>query len=103
MALIGTVGAGATAVINLDFVPEQIAVQTAAGVSAFSDITSISVVNKGRQLVTLTGSRIRAMARVGSFINGAAQALAELLTLGAGRLNGSTTITIVNGGAACVS
>lgn len=47
----------------------------------------------------LTQTRVSAFARLGAFIAGAAQLLSEWLTIGDGRNNGSSTITITHGNA----
>jgi hypothetical protein len=100
MALIGTIGVGATAVFNLDFCPEKLLVVDAVtGVQAFANITAFSLVNAGRQVGNITGARVAGMARVGKMINGASQILSESLQTGAGRVTGSTTITLTSNSA----
>ena len=100
MALLGQIPAASTGVINLDFVPEKLlVVDSVTGVQAFGNVTALSIVNSGRQIATITGARAAGFARVGKFIAGAAQILAESLQLGAGRVSGSTTITITSNAA----
>lgn len=100
MALLGTIGANTSGVINLDFVPEKLLIVDAVtNVSVFATVTQISLVQSGRQLINLTGTRIAANARFQKFIAGSAQLLGEWLELGFGRVNGSSTLTIAHTGA----
>lgn len=97
MARLGTIPANGNAVLNLDFMPERLLIVDAVtGVQAAASCSQISVVNSGRQVATITGTRIPAFARLGKQIAGAAQILAETIQLGAGRVTGSTQITIAN-------
>lgn len=97
MALLGTIPANSTGTINLNYVPEKLLITNqATGVQSFADVSSISIVNSGRQVATLTGKRVSGFARVAKYITGAAQLLAESLQLGGGKNSGATTITITN-------
>jgi len=103
MALLGQIAATSTGVINLDFVPEKLnVVDAVTGVTVFSTVTQLSLVQSGRQLANLTGTRIAAMARIQKYIAGAAQLLAEWLELALGRVNGSSTLTITHSNANAV-
>lgn len=102
--LLQKIAAGGTAVINLDFVPERImVVDDTTGLTAFANITQFSLVQSGRQLANLTGTRVAAFARLSNLIIGASQALAEGIALGLGRINGSATITLVSNSANILS
>jgi hypothetical protein len=105
MALLGTIAASSTGVINLDYVPEQLLIiDSATGLPDFANITSISLVQSGRQLASLTGARIAGMARLGSFLMDiSALFMAESLELSKGRINGSATLTITNGAIVAVN
>lgn len=100
MALLGQIPATSTGVINLDYVPEQLLVVDATtGAFAFANVTALSLVQSGRQLATITGTRTGGMAKLGALINGSSQALTQLLELAKGRVNGSATLTITSNSA----
>ena len=107
MALIGQFAASASAVFNLDFLPEYLLVQQAA--VAFQPLSNLSVVTSGVQLMSVTNAaRITAL---GKFDSGAiltsptvpgseTSKTAFYIKLATGRLNKATTITGTNGVAA---
>lgn len=104
MALLGNIAANSTGVINLDFVPEQIVVvDSTTGIAVMQNVTQLSIVQSGRQLANLTGGRVGAFARLKKFIYGAAQLMGQWLEIAAGRVNGSTTITITHSTANAVN
>jgi hypothetical protein len=91
MAKIGTIPAGGLAVITLDHLPESLYIQPVGALDSFEDVTSISVSQGGKQLVTLTDQqRIEAMAKIGLLSEGDQGSL----RLALGRKNGSTTLQI---------
>lgn len=107
MAQIGSFPASASAVFNLDFLPEYFLVsETFNGTQA---LTNFSVVTSGVQLMSITDvNRLTALAK---FDSGAILAYpaaagtttsrtASYLKLGTGRINKATTITGTNGLAA---
>jgi hypothetical protein len=104
MALIGSFPASASAVFNLDFLPEKFLV---ASTDVFSQqLSSFSVVTSGVQLMSITDvARLTALAK---FDSGAILAdpssanvstTASWLRLATGRINKATTITGTNGSA----
>jgi hypothetical protein len=105
MALIGTFPASASAVFNLDFLPEKFLVG-ATGSPSNQSLTSFSVVTSGIQLMSITdATRLTALAK---FDSGAIlddpttpgtvnSTTAMYLRLATGRINKATTITGTNG------
>ena len=105
MALIGSFPASASAVFNLDFLPEKLLI---FGTSANSQaLTNFSVVSSGTQLMSITNvARLTALAK---FDSGAILSdpvsppttrenqAAQYLRLATGRINKATTITGTNG------
>lgn len=108
MALIGSFPASASAVFNLDFLPEKFLV--AATFSGSQSLSSFSVVTSGVQLMSITDvSRLTALAKFDSGAilqdpNSPPSALdnqaAQWLRLASGRINKATTIQGTNGTAA---
>jgi hypothetical protein len=105
MALIGTFPASASAVFNLDFLPEKFLV----GVTNANtqELTNFSVVTSGVQLMSITSvTRLTALSKfdsgailsepVGTAI---ASETGSYLRLATGRINKATTITGTNGSA----
>jgi hypothetical protein len=103
MALIGTFPASASAVFNLDFLPEKVLVGSPdANTQALSNL---SVVTSGIQLMSITSvARITALAKFdsGSILanTGGDSMVASYLRLATGRINKATTINGTNGTAA---
>ena len=103
MAQIGSFPASASAVFNLDFLPEKFLVVATGASQALSNF---SVVTGGVQLMSITAlARINALARFdsGTILDGAApanQQAAAYLRLATGRINKGTTITGTNSVAA---
>ena len=105
MALIGQFGASASAVFNLDFLPEKVLVGTTAEDN--QSLSNLSVVTSGVQLMSITSvTRITALAK---FDSGAILVdepgncvTASYLRLATGRINKATTINGTNGTAAAV-
>jgi hypothetical protein len=102
MALIGSFPASASAVFNLDFLPEKILINSTSG--ATQALTNFSVVTSGTQLMSITSvERLTALAKFDSgAILGDPSALnvsttASFLRLATGRINKATTITGTNG------
>jgi hypothetical protein len=102
MALIGTFPASASAVFNLDFLPEKFLISNTADVN--QALSNFSVVCSGTQLMSITDvNRLTALAK---FDSGAAlsdpsaanqSTTASYLRLATGRINKATTITGTNG------
>jgi hypothetical protein len=102
MALIGQFPASASAVFNLDFLPEKFLVFGAADPT--QSLTNFSVVTSGVQLMSITSvARLTALSK---FDSGAILAdptavnistTASYLRLATGRINKATTITGTNG------
>jgi hypothetical protein len=106
MALIGSFPASASAVFNLDFLPEKVLVNRAD--LATQNLTNFSVVCSGQQLMSITDvSRFTALAKFDSgailddpLTPGTANSTtAAYLRLATGRINKATTITGTNGAA----
>jgi len=103
MAQIGSFGASASNVFNLDFLPEKFLV---VGTGASQALSNFSVVTNGIQLMSITSlARINALARFdsGTILDSAAptnQQAAAYLRLATGRINKGTTITGTNSVAA---
>jgi hypothetical protein len=106
MALIGTIAASpASAVFNLDFLPEKLLLGDTS--SANFSLTNLSVVTSGVQLMSITDvNRISALAKFDSGAiltspaGGATESTtAQYLRLATGRINKATTITGTNGSA----
>ena len=105
MALIGTYPASASAVFNLDFLPEKVLVGSPG--AATQALSNFSVVCSGQQLFSITNvNRLTALAK---FDSGAIlqdpsalneSQTAQYLRLATGRINKATTITGTNGTAA---
>jgi hypothetical protein len=103
MAQIGSFPASASAVFNLDFLPEKFLVVATGASQALSNF---SVVTGGVQLMSITAlARVNALARFdsGAILDGpvpANQQAAAYLRLATGRINKGTTITGTNSVAA---
>jgi len=105
MALIGQFGASASAVFNLDFLPEKVLVGTTAEDN--QSLSNLSVVTSGVQLMSITSvTRITALAKFdsgGILVDEPGNSLtASYLRLATGRINKATTINGTNGTAAAV-
>jgi len=108
MALIGTFPASASAVFNLDFLPEKFLLEKTNELT--QSLSNFSVVTGGIQLMSITDvSRLTALAK---FDSGAilsdpsaltVSTTASYLRLATGRINKATTITGTNGTAAVVN
>jgi len=102
MALIGQFPISASAVFNLDFLPEKVLVGTVTGTN--QSLSNFSVVTSGTQLMSITDvDRLTALAK---FDSGACltdptatftSTTASYLRLATGRINKATTITGTNG------
>jgi hypothetical protein len=110
MSLIGTFPASASAVFNLDFLPEYLLVGNTY--NDFVPLSSLSVVTSGVQLMSITSrARITALAKFdnGAVLSAAAapgtntSKAASYLKLATGRINKATTIQGVNAVAAIES
>jgi len=110
MSLIGTFPASASAVFNLDFLPEYLLVGTTY--SDFVPLSTISVVTSGVQLMSITNrNRITALAKFdsGAILSAPSAAgtntskAASYLKLATGRINKATTIQGLNAVAAVES
>jgi hypothetical protein len=104
MAQIGSLPASATAVFNLDFLPEYFLIGEASDGNQVA--SNLSVVTSGIQLMSITNEkRITALAKfdsgvIGNFPDLAVSArTASYLRLATGRINKATTITATNSGA----
>jgi hypothetical protein len=103
MALIGNFPATASAVFNLDFLPEYILVGETF--DATFQLTNLSVVTSGLQLMSITSNaRITALSKYdgGALLAAPAAGPSEVamyLKLATGRINKATTITGTNGAA----
>ena len=104
MALIGTFPASASAVFNLDYLPEYFLIGTAGAAS--QELTNLSVVTSGVQLMSITDvGRITALAKFdsGAILDEGTTAgttnsrTASYLKLATGRINKASTITGTNG------
>lgn len=101
MAQIGTVAASASAVFNLDFLPEYFLIQNPEDSQAASNF---SVVTSGVQLMSITSeARLTALARFDSGALLETQQTAVIpsrvcayLKLATGRINKATTINLTN-------
>lgn len=105
MALIGSFPASASAVFNLDFLPEKLLIDSTGAND--QSLSNLSVVTSGVQLMSITNvDRITALARFdsGGILNeptvGNTSKVASWLRLATGRINKATTITGTNGVAA---
>lgn len=110
MSLIGTFPASASAVFNLDFLPEYLLVGNTY--SDFVPLSTISVVTSGVQLMSITArTRITALAKFdsGAVLSAPSAAgtntskAASYLKLATGRINKATTIQGLNAVAAVES
>jgi hypothetical protein len=102
MALIGSFPASASAVFNLDFLPEKLLIDGTQ--EATQKLTSFSVVTSGVQLMSITDvARFTALAKFdsGAILSDPSSATvsttASYLRLATGRINKATTITGTNG------
>ena len=101
MALIGTFPASASAVFNLDFLPEKFLIQLPGSVN--QSLTAFSVVTSGTQLMSITSvARLTALAKFdsGAILSDPGAGVtttASYLRLATGRINKATTITGTNG------
>ena len=107
MALIGSFPASASAVFNLDFLPEKFLVEAAN--SANQSLTNFSVVTSGVQLMSITDvARLTALAKFdsGAILSDPSglviSTTSSYLRLATGRINKATTITGLNGAAAII-
>ena len=108
MALIGSFPASASAVFNLDFLPEKLLVGVVG--SANQALSNLSVVPSGVQLMSITDvNRLTALAKYDSgailqdpnpVASAANNQTAAYLRLATGRINKATTITGTNSVAA---
>jgi hypothetical protein len=97
MALIGSFPASASAVFNLDFLPEKVLVVNTQNPQ--QALSNFSVVCSGMQLMSITNiSRLTALAQFdsGAVLNDAAPIASSYLRLATGRINKATTITGTN-------
>ena len=107
MALIGSFPASASAVFNLDFLPEKLLIGQTDG--ATQRLTNFSVVTSGTQLMSITDVvRLTALAKFdsGAILSdptGAQSQTGQYLKLATGRINKATTITGTNGAAFVVN
>jgi hypothetical protein len=102
MALIGSFAASASAVFNLDFLPEKFLVQNTQVTTATNNqsLTNFSVVTSGMQLMSITDvDRLTALAKFdsGACLGGSTSTPSSYLRLATGRINKATTITGTNG------
>ena len=100
MALIGSFPASASAVFNLDFLPEKIVVGSPS--AGDQSLSNFSVVCSGVQLMSITNvARLTALAKFDSGAilgdDPANTFAASYLRLATGRINKATTITGTNG------
>jgi len=104
MALIGSFPASASAVFNLDFLPEYFLIGFPGGPN--QNLTNLSVVTSGQQLFSITDvARLTAIAKFdsGAILDDPAtpgtqnSTTASYLRLATGRINKQTTITGTNG------
>jgi hypothetical protein len=97
MALIGSFPASASAVFNLDFLPEKVLVVNTQNPQ--QALSNFSVVCSGMQLMSITNiARLTALAQFdsGAVLNDAAPIASSYLRLATGRINKATTITGTN-------
>jgi hypothetical protein len=101
MAQIGSLPASASAVFNLDFLPEYLLIGETSDANQVA--SNLSVVTSGVQLFSITNEkRITALAKfdsgiIGNFADLAVSArAASYLRLATGRINKATTITATN-------
>lgn len=102
MAFIGNFPASASAVFNLDFLPEKFLIDSTDAANQF--LTNFSVVSSGIQLMSITDTqRLTALAKFdsGAVLSDPSGAnistTASYLRLATGRINKATTITGTNG------
>jgi hypothetical protein len=101
MALIGSIAASpASAVFNLDFLPERLLVGSTGNTT--QSLTNLSVVTSGVQLMSITSdARITAVSKFdqGGILSDTAtdDNVASWIRLSTGRINKATTITATNG------
>jgi hypothetical protein len=101
MALIGILPASASAVFNLDFLPEKFLIENTA--NATQALSNFSVVCSGVQLMSITSdARVTALSKFDSGAllsdpsSGNVSSTASYLRLATGRINKATTITGTN-------
>jgi len=102
MALIGTFPASASAVFNLDFLPEKFLIGSPG--AATQALSNFSVVCSGVQLMSITdANRLTALAKFDSGailsdpVSPGGSTTSSYLRLATGRINKATTITGTNG------
>jgi len=107
MALIGSFPASASAVFNLDFLPEKFLIGSTAAPT--QSLSNFSVVTSGVQLMSITNvTRLTALAKFdsGALLSdpntGVNSMTASYLRLATGRINKQSTITGTNGTASAV-
>lgn len=103
MSLIGTVAASASAVFNLDFLPEYFLIENST--SANQTASNFSVVTSGTQLMSVTSAaRLTALSKFdsGAILNFDSAPSAtntqtsQYIRLATGRINKASTITLTN-------
>lgn len=101
MALIGSFPASASAVFNLDFLPEKVLLVNTS--NAQLPLSNFSVVTSGVQLMSITNQdRLTALSQFdsGAVLDNTTPVTASYLRLATGRINKATTITGTNAVAA---
>ena len=97
MAFIGAFPASASAVFNLDFLPEKVLVVSTS--DATQTLSNFSVVTSGIQLMSITNiNRITALAQFdsGAVLDNVTPVASSYLRLATGRINKASTITGTN-------
>jgi len=102
MSLIGSFPASASAVFNLDFLPEKLLINSTSATN--QALSNFSVVCSGQQLMSITNvNRLTALSKFDSGAilqdpsSGNIAQTAQYLRLATGRINKATTITGTNG------
>lgn len=101
MALIGSFPASASAVFNLDFLPEKVLLVNTS--NAQLPLSNFSVVTSGVQLMSITNQdRLTALSQFdsGAVLDNTTPVTSSYLRLATGRINKATTITGTNAVAA---
>jgi len=101
MALIGSFPASASAVFNLDFLPEKVLLVNTSNPQL--PLSNFSVVTSGVQLMSITNQdRLSALSQFdsGAVLDNTTPVTASYLRLATGRINKATTITGTNAVAA---
>jgi hypothetical protein len=101
MALIGSFPASASAVFNLDFLPEKVLLVNTSNPQL--PLSNFSVVTSGVQLMSITNQdRLTALSQFdsGAVLDNTTPVTASYLRLATGRINKATTITGTNAVAA---